>query len=181
MSDNILMTVEEFDSALKKWADKVKGLSRITLNQTHSSGELWRELHDYVDPLQDQVSRRIAFKFPRHGVFRHYGAGRGYVIINGKPVKGYRVLSLREIQEKRTNQEALDLLKKGYSYSFVKKNKKTYDNDKTVARKPLNWLDSHIASNFQTLADIASEFYGDQCLEQLLKQVQRIQIVKVKI
>lgn len=181
MSDENLMTVEEFDAALKKWSARITSLSRNTLNQTHSSGELWRELHDYVDPLRDNISRRIAFKFPRHGVFRHYGAGRGYVIINGQPVKGYRVLSLREISEKRTNEESQDLLRRGYSYSFVKNVKKTFDDDKPVARKPLNWLDAHISSNFGALADISSQFYGDQSLEQLLKQIQRIQIVKVKL
>lgn len=181
MSDEKLMTVEEFDAALKKWAAQISSLSRNTLFQTHGSGELFRNLHNYVDPIKDNTGRRVAFKFPRHGVFRHYGAGRGYVIINGKPVRGYRVLSLREIANKQTNAEAQELLKQGYSMKYVRSAKKEYVEQKRIARKPLNWLDQHITNNSQTLTDLSVRFYGDQSLETLLKQIERIKIVKKKL
>lgn len=181
MSDDNLMTVEEFDAALKKWTAKITSLARNTLFQTHGTGELYQNLHDFVDPLKDNNGRRIAFKFPRHGVFRHYGAGRGYVIINGKPVRGYRVLSLREIANKQTNAEAQDLLKQGYSNAYVRKAKKAYRDETPVVRKPLDWLDRYITAHTQTLTDISVRFYGDQSLEQLLRQIAKSKIVKVKL
>lgn len=181
MSDEKLMTVEEFDTALKKWAAQISSLSRNTLFQTHGSGELFRNLHDYVDPIKDNTGRRIAFKFPRHGVFRHYGAGRGYIIVNGQPVRGYRVLSVRELKEKTLNPIAQEMLSKGYSMSYVRKAKIVTQSDKPIPRKPLNWLDQHITHNSKTLTDISVRFYGDQSLEALLKQIDRIKIVKKKL
>lgn len=181
MSDEKLMTVEEFDTALKKWAAQISSLSRNTLFQTHGSGELFRNLHDYVDPIKNNTGRRIAFKFPRHGVFRHYGAGRGYIIVNGQPVRGYRVLSVRELKEKTLNPIAQEMLSKGYSMSYVRKAKIVTQSDKPIPRKPLNWLDQHITRNSKTLTDISVRFYGDQSLEALLKQIDRIKIVKKKL
>lgn len=181
MSNEKLMTVEDFDTALREWAKKVDAQSRRIISQMHGSGELYQKLHEYVDDIKQGTGKRIAFKFPRHGVFRHYGAGRGYVIINGKPVRGYRVLSVKELQEKKMNPIAWEMLSKGYSMSYVRKAKIVTESENSVQRKPLNWLDQFITANAKELTDISLQFYGDQSVEALLKQIERVKIVKKKL
>lgn len=173
------MTVSEFDAALKKWASHITSLAKAKLSTTKGTGELQQNLQDYVDPIKNKTGRRIAFKFPRHGVFRHYGAGRGYIIVNGQPVRGHRVLSLREIAAGRTNEEARDMAARGYSNRAIRHAKKAYQSNPKIARKPLDWLDGYIGANTGTLADISAQFYGDASVEQVLKQIDKTKIVKL--
>lgn len=173
------MTVSEFDAELKKWASHITSLAKAKLSAINGTGELQQNLQDYVDPIKNKTGRRIAFKFPRHGVFRHYGAGRGYIIVNGQPVRGHRVLSLREIAAGRTNEDARDMAARGYSNRAIRNAKKAYQSNQKIARKPLDWLDGYIGANTGTLADISAQFYGDASVEQVLKQIDKTKIVKL--
>lgn len=178
MSAEKLMTEAEFVSAMKTWTSGVYFRSRASLQQTHGSGELRNRLERYVDPLRNAEGYKIAFRFPRHGVFRHYGAGRGWVIVNGRPVRGERILSLREIQEKRANATAQAMLKRGDSLREVRRTKVTYDRLSKAVRTPLDWLDGHITARMEALADMAVEYYGDHALRNVLKEIDKAKIVK---
>ena len=173
------MTVSEFDDKIKQWAKNITSLAKAKLSATNGTGELQQNLHNYVDPIKNKTGRRIAFKFPRHGVFRHYGAGRGYIIVNGQPVRGHRVLSLREIAAGLTNSEAQDMAARGYTNRAIRSAKKAYQSNKRIAREPLDWLDGYIGANTGPLADISAQFYGDASVEQVLKQIDKTKIVKL--
>lgn len=182
MSDEKLMTVEEFDAALKRWARSVAGLSSYYLeSRRKGTGELFRSFRPYVDPIKQNTGRRIAFKFARHGVFLHYGAGRGYVIINGQPVRGYRILSLREQAKGISNAEANEMQKRGYSVSHINRAKKVYSEEQRVLREPFDWLDGIIEGDTPDLVKISTQFYGDRSVAQLLNQIRKTKIVKVRL
>lgn len=177
-SDN-LMTVEEFNNKVRDWTLRIKRLSKTTLDaNTDSTGHLsdfpvFRDRLDYNKPYY-----KVKFHFERYGVFRHYGAGRGYVMVNGVPVRGYRVRSNRDISNRFFGQEARNMAKKGYSNAEINTAKITYGNQSNIRRTPLNWLDKHIDNNINHLADIAQEFYGDQALRNILRNFSNIKITK---
>lgn len=171
-----LMTEEEFIAALRRWATQVQSRARMTLAQTQGTGNLSGHLYRYVDRLRH--SHRVAFRFPQYGVFRHYGAGRGWVIVNGIPTRGERVWSLREQAERRTNGTVISLLKKGLSRRDIRSMKVTYSRPSRKPRTPLDWLDRHVSAGTASLADTAAAYYGDQALRNVLAEIDKVKIVK---
>ena len=149
MAEEKMMTEAEFVTALRTWTSGVYFRSRAALLQTHGSGRLRRELERYVDAFRRGDGYKISFRFPRYGVFRHYGAGRGWKIANGRPIRERRILSLREIAGKKRND-----------------------------RTPLDWLDGYIASGTGKLADTAAEYYGDMAFRNVLKEIDKARIVR---
>lgn len=177
MADS-LMTDQEFDAYLRNWAMRVQ-MSAVfnLLANTHSTGHLAANLKEYVDKMRNGLGRHIAFRFPQYGVFRAYGAGRGWVVIGGKPVKGYRVLSVREIKEHKTNALAQGLLKKGWKLSEVKR-AKIADTKVEARRQALDWIDGEVKKRQDELADHAVAFFGDKALESVLRELDKAKIVK---
>lgn len=180
MSDERLLTVEEFNNQVTKWTLVVKYKARRTLSEkTHASGRLAANIDKFVDKLSDHdPAYKIKFNFLRYGVYRSYGAGRGYVIVNGVPVRGYRVRSDREIRKKIFGPEASEMLKRGYLVREVNTAKKVRTGDLSVARKPLDWMDKHINDDVGSLADLVQEFYGDEALRQMLDDLPKLKIKK---
>lgn len=88
MADN-LMTVEQFNEEVRRWAVRVRSFSAADVaTGSEGTGNLAIRLSEYVDPKeQNKAAYKVAFRFPRYGVFRAYGAGRGYKIEGGVPVK----------------------------------------------------------------------------------------------
>ena len=176
------MTVQEFNLQIAKWAEKIRNMSQATLGSgTHSSGRLAANLAKFIDALSaDEPAYKVAFRFDRYGVFRAYGAGRGWVVINGVLARGFRARSDREIRERRWNVYTTDLVKKGYTVSQINRIKLTPQGIVMGGkeRTPLDWIDRHINSSINVLADYVQEFYGDQALEQLLQNFQKMRIVK---
>lgn len=174
------MTVLEFNDKVRNWGKHIVHKAKMTLAQTHGSGKLAEELNTFFDQLSKiEPFYKVKFSFMRYGVFRAYGAGRGYVIINGVPVRGYRIRSYKEIETKSYGIEASEMLKRGYSRTAVNKAKKVYENDfRRAVRTPLDWLDGHISSNIGNLADTAQQFYGDEALRQILKNFPKTKIKK---
>lgn len=184
--DDDLMTVQQFNNAVAKWAMKIRRDARATLSAgTHSSGNLAAWLSQYVDKATDGgkyipgAAYKVAFSFPRYGAFRAYGAGRGWVRHNGVLVRGFRARTEREIRNKQWNRYTTDLLKKGYTrreinrYKFVSKNQ-----GRSTPRTPLDWIDQHIVRQAPELAGIAMEFYADQSLEAMLRAIEKATIAK---
>ena len=180
MSEEPLLTVEEFNNKVTKWALVVKSKAKRTLSgQTHASGHLALNIDKFVDKLSDHdPAYKVKFNFPRYGVYRAFGAGRGYVIINGQPVRGYRVRSDTEIRKKIFGPEASEMLKRGHLTREVNTAKKVLADDLRRARTPLDWMDGHINATIDELADLVQEFYGDEALRQMLEDLPKLKIKK---
>ena len=180
MSEEKLLTVEQFNNQVTKWTLVVKRKAKRTLSEkTHASGRLATNIDQFVDKLSHHdPAYKVKFNFLRYGVYRSYGAGRGYVIVNGVPVRGYRVRSDREIRKKIFGPEASEMLKRGYLVREVNMAKKVRTDDLSVARTPLDWMDKHINDDVGALADLVQEFYGDEALRQMLDDLPKLKIKK---
>lgn len=176
-----LITVQEFNLQVAKWSMKVRGAARSTLtSQTHGSGVLATRLARFVDSMgTDQPAYKVKFHFEKYGVYRAYGAGRGYVCINGVLTRGFRARSDREIKLGKWGLRAYHLKKKGYTTTQINKAKWKAEGGKTgKERQPLDWIDQHINSSIDVLASAVQEYYGDVALKQLMENFQKMRIVK---
>ena len=89
-----LITTQEFNEKVRGWTVSVR--SRMARNAPKYTGV---ESSKRVDPKlaaslsyrirkdREDISSRIKYQFPRHGVFIHYGVGRGYMREGGAVVK----------------------------------------------------------------------------------------------
>lgn len=175
-----LMTVEEFNLQVNKWSLQVALAAKATLrDKTHGTGNLANYVTRFVDKTSnDSPAYKVKFQFDRYGVFRAYGAGRGYVILNGQIVRGYRVRSVRDIQLKRYSSLASRMLQKGYSRQEVNTAKIYGEGNSQILRTKLDWIDIHIDSRVERLADLCQEYYGDEAAKQILTHLDKIKIVK---
>lgn len=171
MSDNAhFMTVAEYNRLVVNWTTKVRDVSvSIVSSNTHSSGKLQKHVSTRTRKKANEgYVSALGFQFYRYGVFRAYGAGRGYVVRDGVISRGYSAWSdeqLRGHMQKRGDKDK-DIRKTVIHHpGFVK-------------RTPLNWLDSPIEKNINDLADIAGEFHGDAALADILNQLNKITIRK---
>lgn len=180
MSEEQLMTVEEFNNKVSKWALVVKSKAKRTLaDKTHATGRLALNIEKFTDKLSDHDPvYKIKFNFLRYGVYRSFGAGRGYVIVDGRPVRGYRVRSDKEIRQKTFGPEAAEMLKRGYLVRDINMAKKVFAEDLTKARQPLDWIDIHINTGIDELADLVQDYYGDEALKQMLENLPKLKINK---
>ncbi len=175
-----LMTVEEFNLQVNKWSLQIALAAKATLrDKTHGTGNLANYVTRFVDKTSnDSPAYKVKFQFDRYGVFRAYGAGRGYVILNGQIVRGYRVRSVRDIQLKRYSSLASRMLQKGYSRQEVNTAKIYGEGNSQILRTKLDWIDIHIDSRVERLADLCQEYYGDEAAKQILAHLDKIKIVK---
>ncbi len=185
MNDPKLLTAAEFNAKVRKWASEVKGMAKASLAAgTHGTGQLGNKFAEFVDTRtrgaegQDPAAYKVKFGFDRYGVFRAYGVGRGWVRINGILVRGYRARSEREIRNKTWNVYTSALRNRGYSTKDINSYKFFSDKKEGRVRTQLDWLDQHINHRISILADYVQEFYGDVAMEQLLKEMGKIKIIK---
>jgi len=166
-----LMTAGEFNTKVKAWASKVRNTSRGVLTKTHSGGSLSRKLQISVRFDKEKIwLERVGFRFLRYGAFREYGAGRGYIVQNGVIVRGYS-----EFRFKKNRQIWKE---KGYDDNKIKAIKHTTSGGLDIRRSPLSWLDTPIRKNINELGDIAGEYFGDDSLQHVLEQLNKITIKK---
>lgn len=181
MADEKLISTAEFNKLVHQWGDQVRSMAQATLARgTHSTGALGTYLSAFVDKNKaGDAAYKVKFHFDRYGVFRAYGAGRGYVVVNGQLVRGTRIRTYREIREKKWTDVARRYSKLGYTTKEINR-LKVYkvDSENTVARTPLDWIDSHIDANIQRLADYVQDYYGDKALQQLTENFNNIKINK---
>lgn len=180
MDKDNLMTVQEFNLQVTKWAMKVRRAAKQTLaTQTHSSGQLAFHLAQFIDKLGSQEpAYKVKFQFGRYGVFRAYGAGRGYVIVNGQIMRGVRVRSEREIKLKVFNAVASRYVQKGFTTKQVNRLKLYETGNDSIVRHPLDWIDIHIEQSIGNLADNVQEYYGDEAVRQIAESFGKMKIVK---
>lgn len=179
-TDQKLMSVQEFNLQVTKWAMKVRASSRSTLrSHTHGRGILASRLDQFVDKMgQDTPAYKVKFFFERYGVYRAYGAGRGYVCINGVLKRGFRARSDKDIRMNKWSLRAISLKSSGYTVGQINKIKFESNANGGRERQPLDWIDQHINSSIAVLADAVQEYYGDAALKQLMENFTKMRIVK---
>lgn len=186
MEESNLMTVSQFNAKVVKWAMKIRRDARATLAaNTHGTGNLSNWLYQYVDRNNRDkqllgAPYKVAFSFPRYGVFRAYGAGRGWVVRNGTPTRGFRIRSDRDIKQHRWSDWARRLQQTGYTTREINSYKVYSSSSKqsSAQRTPLDWIDQHIQRTAPELADITANFYADRALSDFLEVLSKTRIRK---
>ena len=153
------MTKEEFETLLRAWGDMVRNDMRQRLGSTHGSGDLAKNIKVSIGESRKTSTHFVGFKFNRYGVFVAYGVGRGWIRQDGQVVAGSRVKKGSELHEQ--------LKKRGYSNRDIRK----YAVGGGKSRKSIDWFDSAIRDNVEMLADLASEYYGDYSMEQMVEKL----------
>lgn len=174
-----LMTAEEFNAAVKQWTSdrRRRAISNVTANTDKSvrqwkgrkTPKLARSVSGRVKN-RNGVAERIAYAFERHGVFFHYGVGRGYIKVGNSLVRGYRIDSSKELVAAHR--------KRGDNDKDIKMMKHAYKHTGHMVRRPVNWMDVELDKGLYMLADIAQEFYGDKAMNDVLSQMDKIKITK---
>lgn len=169
MATQNLITVEQFNKAVQDWSISIRNKARknapIGLDSL-SDGDKLSFTKSFVNKDKG-VAEVVKFDFDRHGVFVHYGVGRGYIREGDQIVRGRRA----------TTEEQSQKLKRGYSRKEAAKMKIAYASGE-IKRKAVDWIDVEIRTGIKDLAEIAQEFYGDKALEKVLEMVGRATIEK---
>lgn len=175
VNENQLKTPRQFNKEVTGWTRKVQGISVHILQRTFASGKLRNELKARF--LKDREGGPayigLGFRFWKYGVYREYGAGRGYIVKDGVIMRGRS-----EWYDKKTREK---WLRKGLSEYRIRRMRKPDDWERysVVYRTPLPWLDPPITDNIDELADISGEYYGDLALKKVLENFPKITIGKI--
>lgn len=174
-----LLSIDEFNAAVRQWTqDKRKKAVGNVLANTDKSVRQWdkRTSAKLAASVSGRVrnfngvAERVSYAFERHGVFFHYGVGRGYIKVGNSLVRGYRIDSSPDLVAQHR--------KKGDSNKHINMMKHAYRHNGHLIRKPVNWLDVELDKGLSVLADVAQEFYGDQAMEHVLEQMDKIKLSK---
>lgn len=167
-----LITDKDFNLRVKKWADECRMSAYYNILSGKQTEGDYRDGNTLEANLGanvrvvDGIAARVSFSFPEHGVYFHYGVGRGYVRTGGSVVRAQKVFK-GKLSHSKTGRKLQ--ISKGYKMS-----------GSDINRKPVNWLDSVIKNNIGNLADLAQEFYGDKAFQSVLSQVEKLGISKGK-
>lgn len=144
-SDPNYTTVDKFNDDVKKWTVSTRRKIRSNIKSSiKDDSKEWkgRKTKKLAQSLTYGFRKnhgevyRIRYSFERHGVFLHYGVGRGYVRNGDTVTRGVRA----------------------GKKDFIVKNG-------SINRKPVDWFDVEIKSGISVLADIAQEYHGDKALQ----------------
>ena len=172
MSEEKLLTVEEFNRKVMIWGFKVKDKSVLILGKTHSSGKLRNELLARTLKSKDNSEAvvGVGFRFWKYGAYREYGAGRGYIVKDGVIMKGHS--EWRDVERRNK------LIAQGYSEYRIRRMRRIDEHYAVIKRSPLPWLDPPIDDNIDDLANLSAEFYGDEALRAVLEDFKKMMINK---
>jgi len=112
----------------------------------------------FVNMNRDGEASNVKFLFPRHGVFVHYGVGRGWIRVGNNIMRGNLTASARRSKRKNRNVNLFSGPGKG--------------------RKAVDWFDIEIKHGIGQLADIAQEYFGDKAMHSVLDKTNRFLIEK---
>ena len=167
------MTKEEFNAAVSAWGAKIRAQS---VGKLQASVRVWPA--SGKKPLAKTVKERryddkdsgeavgLGIKMAKHGVYVHYGVGRGYVSSGGVLQRAQRV----KVGSGLYNQ----MLKRGYSRREIKSSFVAGSGE--IRRRPVDWLDSVLKENIGELADITAEYHGDESMRKVLEVLDRATI-----
>jgi hypothetical protein len=107
-----LIDTKSFNNQVRGWTVKVR--SRMKNNAPSSdrvSGDKLKNALSYklIHAAKEPEVDRIKFQFPRHGVFVHYGVGRGYARVGNSVVKVSRTGESARGGIKRTPKDWFDV------------------------------------------------------------------------
>lgn len=141
------MTKKEHNSQVREWMlDMRRDLKRqIRMMTSSEKKELVRSLR-YRTESYDKIITKIAFQFAQHGVFWHYGVGRGYVREGGKVVRGRNSTSVEKLVAARKNRVAGKVLNA---------------ENTAIKRQPKEWFDPIYEKRIDSLGDILANYHGD--------------------
>jgi len=159
-----LISVDEYNSSVRIWSTSTR--RKMARNAPVASGKLLRSLTHKLKKIYGETSK-ITYSFERHGVFVHYGVGRGYIRVGNDVIPGRNL----------TGREKDSLLKRGDSKKDINKLKISYNNGE-VKRTPNDWFDVEIRLGIGRLAEIAQSYYGDKAMQKILSRIDKITISK---
>ena len=172
MSEEKLLSVEEFNRNVMIWGYKVKRKSITILGRTHSSGTLRNELVARTIKSKDNTEAvvGVGFRFWKYGAYREFGAGRGYIVKDGIIMRGHSAWRDLSTRAKYKSQ--------GYSEYRIRRMRTIDEHYAVIKRTPLPWLDPPIDDNIEELANLSAEFYGDEALRAVLEDFHKMMIDK---
>lgn len=112
----------------------------------------------FVNLNREGEASNVNFLIPRHGVFVHYGVGRGWIRQGNTIVRGSLTASAKRSKRKNRMVHLLPVGGEG--------------------RKPVDWFDIEIRQGINQLANIAQEYYGDKAMYSVLDKTNRFLIEK---
>lgn len=153
-----LITEGQFNESIRNWTVITRRKMRTNIQSSiKQNSKEWKGRKS--KKLSQSISYRfrtqfgsiasIRYSFERHGVFLHYGVGRGYVRSGNTVTRG-----------KRTGNNSKDI------------------SNGAINRTPVDWFDVEIKTGLKTLADITQEYYGDLALKSILYQSNKALIQK---
>lgn len=127
------------NAAILQWKSATTAAlkSQIGMLTSSGKGELIQKLRGYVDHDPNGTIYRMAWKFPRHGIYLIKGVGRGYIMQDGRIIRA------------------------------VRKDNRIMTINKSIQRHPKDWFNPVIEARIDDLAEKVSSFYADQAAEQI--------------
>jgi hypothetical protein len=113
-------------------------------------GELLRSLRGKTKQEFGEIDR-VSYHFIKHGVFFHKGVGRGYTMVGGRVVRGYKFDS--HIIRKRQDKPAAIVL------------------GGEVKREPKEWFNPVLDTEVPKLADLVAEMKADMAVNMVVKKI----------
>lgn len=144
MSEEDIMTDEQFTAAVIQWGNMVRNKARANAGaftkgkqgtygynpdgKSKNAGRTEKKLATAIGYRIRRFSgdiNNVSFQFPLHGIFRAFGVG------NGQPGED----------------------------SYAKRTTKTY-----IKRSKSDWINSPIENSFEAFAKLSTEYYGDKVM-----------------
>lgn len=160
----------EYNQMISRWSSMVRRkLVGFALRMPKGKeGAVTRGVNRYRSrteyKLKDNMSYRthkdygqvdgVGFQFERHGVFVHKGVGRGYVMVGGMVVRGYKPGSEAKRYAASKNREAKPTLLIGPGI-----------------RKPVEWFNPVLDKHVPELADNVAKMNADAAVNALRMRI----------
>ncbi len=153
MNNERLITPEEFNRNIKQWSQRVR--NKMVTGAPRSDKESGRHLKDGISYQTKEsygVVWKTAFKFPKQGIYVHYGVGRGWTRSGGSVIRG----------------------KSDRYAGYRKKDYTINSNANAKGRRATDWFNSVVKANIGELADYTQEYYGDDAQRKLLQEIDKM-------
>ncbi len=138
---------EQFNQDVIQWGYRTRNLLKASISSLSmkGKGELARSLQMKTKKDTGEIDR-VIFAFQRHGVFFHKGVGRGYIILQGRVIRGRR---LESRHGSNTPENSLQHADAG-----------------PILRRPKPWFRPVFEREIPRLADIVTRAKADAILDE---------------
>ena len=172
-----LMTDDEFLEKLRSWVSKTRtdAVQLVTTGTKSGAKVLGPNTQSHAWLVKQGKTQRMlagaSMVFPRHGVFVHYGVGRGWIRQGGKVVRMQRI--------HKGDALYYEHLKRGDSKKDIRQMAIPIDSG-GKGRKPVDWIDKAVRDNFPEIAEAAMEWAAGATLGEIKKAIAKMSISKSK-